>query len=68
MKCTHVCAAHTTYELITKLKIEPDFPCLADETAESHPEINIKVAAFAVSKKSINYDNGNVIKSMRILI
>ena len=49
------CAAHTTYELFTKLKIEPDFPCLADETAESHPDINVKVAAFAVSKKSLNY-------------
>ena len=34
--------------------IEPDFPCLADETAEPRPDMNIKVAAFTVSKKSSN--------------
>ena len=34
--------------------IEPDFPCLADEIAEPRPYINIKVAAFTVSEKSIN--------------
>ena len=30
------------------------FPSLADEIAEPRPDINIKVAAFTVSKKSIN--------------
>ena len=34
--------------------IEPDFPCLADEIAEPRPDMNIKVAAFTVSEKSIN--------------
>ena len=34
--------------------IEPDFPCLADEKAEPCPDMNIKVAAFTVSKKSSN--------------
>ena len=33
--------------------MEPDFPCLADEIAETRPDKNIKVAAFTVSKKSI---------------
>ena len=33
---------------------EPDFPCLADEIAEPRPDMNIKVAAFTVSEKSIN--------------
>ena len=27
-------------------KIEPDFPCLADEIAKPRPDINIKVTAF----------------------
>ena len=27
-----------------------DFPCLADEIAEQRPVMNIKVAAFTVSK------------------
>ena len=53
MKCTQVCAAQTTYFFI-KFKIEPDFPCLADEIAEPHPDMNIKVAAVTVSEKSIN--------------
>ena len=30
------------------------FPCLADEIAEPRPDMNIKVAAFTVSEKSIN--------------
>ena len=30
------------------------YPSLADEIAESSPDMNIKVAAFTVSKKSIN--------------
>ena len=34
--------------------INPDFPSLADEIAEPHPYINIKVAAFTVSEKSNN--------------
>ena len=38
----------------TKLQIKPDSPCLADEIAEPHPDMNIKVAAFTVSEKSIN--------------
>ena len=55
MKCTHVCAAQTTS------KIEPDFPCLADEIAEPHPDINIKVTAFIKSKKFyFTYANGTV--------
>ena len=38
----------------TKLLIEPDFPCLADEIAKPRPGMNIKVAALTVSQKSIN--------------
>ena len=34
--------------------MEPDFPCLADEIAEPRPDMNIKIAAFTVSEKSIN--------------
>ena len=60
MKCTHVCAAQTTYYFFTKLKIEPDFPYLADETAEPRPVMNIKVAAFTVSEKSINICMGRI--------
>ena len=30
------------------------FPFLADEIAEPHPDMNIKVAAFTVSEKSSN--------------
>ena len=56
MKRTHVCAAQTTYKFFTKLLIEPDFPCLADEIAEPRPDMNIKVTAFTVSEKSINTD------------
>ena len=40
----------TLYQII----IEPDFPSLADEKAEPHPYMNIKVAAFTVSEKSSN--------------
>ena len=39
-------------KLINSLK--PDFPSLADETAEPRPDMNIKVAAFTISEKSIN--------------
>ena len=31
-----------------------DFPSLADEIAKPRPDMNIKVAAFTVSEKSIN--------------
>ena len=34
--------------------IEPDFPWVADEIAQPRPDMNIKVAAFTVSKKSVN--------------
>ena len=40
----------TLYRII----IKPDFPSLADEIAEPHPDMNIKVAAFTVSEKSSN--------------
>ena len=33
---------------------KPGFPSLAGEIAETHPDMNIKVAAFKVSEKSIN--------------
>ena len=42
------------YLLFTKLLIRPDFPSLADEIAEPHQDMNIKVAAFTVSEKSSN--------------
>ena len=34
--------------------MKADFPSLADEIAEPHPNMNIKVAAFTVSEKSSN--------------
>ena len=49
MKCSHVCAAQKAYQLFTKLQVKPDFPSLADEIVEPHPDMNIKVAAFTVS-------------------
>ena len=54
MKCTHVCAAQKAYLLFTKLLVKPDFSSLADEKAEPHPDMNIKVVAFTVSEKSSN--------------
>ena len=36
--------------------MQPDFPSLADEKAESHPDMNIKVAAFTESEKSSNIE------------
>ena len=54
MKCTHGCAAQKAYKLFIKLQIKPDFPSFADEIAEPRPDMNIKVAAFTVSEKSIN--------------
>ena len=41
----------TLYQII---KIKPDFPSIADEIAEPHTDMNIKVAALTVSEKSIN--------------
>ena len=41
MKCTHVSAAQKAYWLFTKSLINPDFPFLADEIAEPHPDMNI---------------------------
>ena len=40
----------TLYQIMKK----PVFPSLADEIAEPHPDMNIKVAAFTVSEKSSN--------------
>ena len=40
----------TLYKYINKTLI----PSLADEIAEPHPDMNIKVAAFTVSEKSSN--------------
>ena len=40
----------TLYQIINK----PDYPSLADEIAQPHPDINVKVAAFTVSEKSSN--------------
>ena len=34
--------------------MKPDFPSLADEVAEPHPDMNIKVVAFTVSENSSN--------------
>ena len=45
----HVCAAQ---KLIYSKKT--DFPSLADEIAEPHPDMNIKVAALTVREKSSN--------------
>ena len=43
MKCTHVCAAQTTYQLCTKKKNNP--------ISLPSPDMNIKVTAFTVTKK-----------------
>ena len=40
----------TLYQIINK----PDFPSLADEIAEPHPDMNIKVAAFTGSEQLSN--------------
>ena len=34
--------------------MKPDFPSLADEIAEPHPDMNIKVTPFTVSEKWSN--------------
>ena len=48
-KCMHVFAAQ---KLIYSIK--PDFPSLADDIAEAHSDMNIKVAALTVSENSSN--------------
>ena len=47
---------HGSKSLLTlyKLLIKLDFLSLADEIAEPHPDMNIKVAAFTVREKSSN--------------
>ena len=47
---------HSSKSLLTihQIFIKPDFPSLADEIAEPHLDMNIKVAAFTVSEKSSN--------------
>ena len=42
------------FNSLPNYKQKPDFPSLANEIAKPRPDMNIKVAAFAVSKKSIN--------------
>ena len=49
------------------LLIKPDFPSLADEIAEPHPDMNIKVAAFTVSEKSSNTISVERLKSMFLI-
>ena len=44
----------TLYQIINK----PDVSSLADEMADSHPDMNIKVAAFTISEKSSNTRQG----------
>ena len=53
MECAHVCGQKsllTLYQIMNKTC----FPSLADEIAEPRPDMNITVAAFTVSEKSIN--------------
>ena len=47
---------HGSKRLLTLCQIinKPDIPSLADEIAEPHPNMNIKVTAFTVSEKSSN--------------
>ena len=54
----------TLYQIINK----PDFPSLADEIAEPHPDMNIKVAAFTVSEKSSNMNTTRVVPEIRRLL
>ena len=39
--------------ILHQIIIEPDFSCTADEIVEPRPDMNIKVAAFTVSEKSL---------------
>ena len=50
----------TIFQIINK----PDVSSSADEIAEPHPEMNIKVAAFTVSEKSSNICHQNSLKGM----
>ena len=50
----HVCAAQKSLFNLYQIINKPDFPSLADEIAEPHPDMNIKVSAFTVSEKSSN--------------
>ena len=51
----HACLRGPNYLLILHQIINRTwFSCLADEIAEPRPDMNIKVAAFTVSEKSIN--------------
>ena len=50
MKCTHRLRGQNNFLIL----IEPDFHCLADEIAESRPDMDIKVTVFTVSEKSMN--------------
>ena len=60
MKCTHVCAAQTTYYLtLNQIINRTDFPSLADEIAEPRPDMNIKAIAFTMSKTSYYTTNYN---------
>ena len=52
-----LCGPNNLLLFFTKLYIKPDFSCLADEIAEQRPAMNIKVAAFTESEKSINTSN-----------
>ena len=49
--CASLCGSNnllTFYQIINK---KPDFPSIADEIAESRPDMNIKVAALTVTQK-----------------
>ena len=59
MKCMHVCTVPTYHLFFTKL-----YPCLADEIAEPRQNMNINVAAFTVSEKSINMLVHSVVLSL----
>ena len=43
--------------LLTLYQIIPDFPSLADEIAEPHPDMNIKVVVFTESKNQVIQNN-----------
>ena len=55
MKCMHVCVAKKFINSLPNYKIKPGFPSIAHEIAEPPPDMNIKVAAFTVSEKSITF-------------
>ena len=44
------------------------FPSLADEVAEPHPDMNIKVAAFTVSEKSSNISVELLLTSIKYIV